>query len=65
VNVEGHSPHSRMTKTCLGDKKNVLFANASIQGTFRHCVQGHSLVRTIADRWMVGLDDLGGLFQPW
>ena len=23
------------------------------------------LVGTIGDRWMVGLDDLVGLFQPW
>ena len=23
------------------------------------------LVRTIGDWWMVGLDDLVGLFQPW
>ena len=36
-----------------------------VQGTFGFCVEGHGLVRTIGDRWMVGLDDLGGLFQPW
>mgnify|MGYP001852612538 CR=1 FL=1 len=33
--------------------------------TFRHCIEGHGLVRTIGDRQMVGLDDLLGLFQPW
>jgi len=37
----------------------------SVQGTFRHCVEGHSLVRTIGGGWMVGLDDLVGLFHPW
>jgi len=36
-----------------------------IQGTFRHCAEGHGLMRTVADGWTVGLDDLRGLFQPW
>ena len=36
-----------------------------VQGTFRLCVEGRVLVRTIGDRWTVGLDDLVGLFQPW
>ena len=36
-----------------------------VQGTFRCCVEGCGLVRTIGDWWTVGLDDLGGLFQPW
>ena len=36
-----------------------------VQGTFRHRVEGHGLVRTMGDGWTVGLDDLGGLFQPW
>ena len=26
-----------------------------VPGTFRRCVEGHGLVRTVADRWMVGL----------
>lgn len=26
---------------------------------------GHSLVRNITERWMVGLDDLRRAFQPW
>ena len=34
------------------------------QATFR-CTEGHGLVGDIGDRWMVGLDDLRGLFQPW
>ena len=34
-----------------------------VQGTFRHCVEGHGLVRTVGDRWTVGLDDLIGLYQ--
>jgi len=36
-----------------------------VQGMLRCCVEGHGLVRTIGDRWTVGLDDLGGLLQPW
>jgi len=31
----------------------------------RRCVEGRGLVRTTGDWWMVGLDDLVGLFQPW
>ena len=37
----------------------------SIQETFRCCTEGHGLVGNIGDGWMVGLDDLRGLFQPW
>ena len=36
-----------------------------VQEMFRCCVEGHVLVRTIGDRWTVGLDDLVGLFQPY
>ena len=36
-----------------------------VQGTFGHCVEGHGLMRTIGDGWMVGLGDPVGLFQPW
>ena len=36
-----------------------------VQGTFGRCVEGHDLVRTVGDGWMVGLDDPVGLFQPW
>ena len=35
-----------------------------VQRAFGCCVEGHSLVRTIGDGWMVGLDDPVGLFQP-
>ena len=35
------------------------------QEKFRCCTEGHGLVGNIGDRWMVGLDDLRGLFQPW
>jgi len=31
----------------------------------RCCTEGHGLVGNIGDRWTVGLDDLGDLFQPW
>ena len=36
-----------------------------VQGTFRCCVEGHSLVRTVGDGQTVGMDDLSGHFQPW
>ena len=36
-----------------------------VQETFRYCTEGHGLVGNSAGRWTVGLDDLGGLFQPW
>ena len=36
-----------------------------VQETFRCCTEGHGLVGNIDDRWMVGLDDIRGLFQPW
>ena len=35
-----------------------------VQGMFGCCIEGHGLMRTIADGWMVGLADLVGLFQP-
>ena len=36
-----------------------------VQETCRCCTEGRGLVGTIGDRWTVGLDDLGDLFQPW
>ena len=36
-----------------------------VQGTFGHCVEGHGLMRTVGDGWMVGLGDPVGLFKPW
>ena len=33
-----------------------------VQGMFGHCVEGHGLLRTIGDGWMVGLGDPVGLF---
>ena len=36
-----------------------------VQETFRCCTEHHGVVESISDRWMVGLDDFGGLFQPW
>ena len=35
------------------------------QKTFRCCTEGDGLVGNISDSWMVGLDDLRGLFQLW
>ena len=36
-----------------------------VQETFRYCTEGHGLGANIGNRWMVGLDDLGSLFQRW
>ena len=36
-----------------------------VQGTFGCCVEGHAIVRSIGDGWVVGLGDPVGLFQPW
>ena len=36
-----------------------------VQEMFRCVTEGCGLVANIGGRWMVGLDDLGGLFQPW
>ena len=32
---------------------------------FRCCTEGRGLVGNTDDRWTVGLNDLGGLYQPW
>ena len=36
-----------------------------VQEVCRCCTEGHGLVGNIGGRWMIGMDDLGGLFQPW
>ena len=36
-----------------------------VQETFRCCTEGQGLVGNLDDRWMIGLDGLGGLLQPW
>jgi len=36
-----------------------------VEETFRCCTEGCGLVENTGDRWLVGLDDLGGLFQAW
>ena len=36
-----------------------------VQETFRCCIGGRDLVGNIGVKWTVGLDGLGGLFQPW
>jgi len=36
-----------------------------VQEIFGCCTEGHGLVGNIGGRWMVGLDDLGSLFQSW
>ena len=37
----------------------------AVQKAFRCCTEGCGLVGNVGDRWMVGLDDLGGLFLIW
>ena len=39
--------------------------SGGVQGTFGRCVEGHGLMRTIGDGWMVGLGGHVGLFKPW
>jgi len=48
---------------CIAQGGGGVTNTGGVQGTFRHCVEGHSLARAIGDRWMVGLDHLVGLFQ--
>ena len=36
-----------------------------VQETFRYCTEGRGLLGNIGDRWVVELNNLGGLFQPW
>ena len=36
-----------------------------VPGALRCCTEGHCLVGNSSGRWMVGVDDLGGLFQSW
>ena len=36
-----------------------------VQEMFSCCTEGHCLVGNVGDRWMVGVDDLKGFFQPW
>ena len=42
----------------------VLLSLGGVQEMFR-CTEGHGLVGNIGYRWMAGLDDLTGLYQPW
>ena len=35
-----------------------------VRETLGCCAEGHGLVENTDDRWIIGLDDLGGLFQP-
>jgi len=39
-------------------------ASGGVQEMHRCGTWGRGLVGNIGDRWMVGLDDLGGLFEP-
>ena len=52
----------------LGVKNHFFSKNVQalewVQEKFRCCAEGHGLVENLGDKWMVGLDDLGGVFQP-
>ena len=41
-----------------------VISSGGVQEMFR-CTEGHVLVENSGNMWTVGLDDLGGLFQPW
>jgi len=57
---------------CILKLRQILSSSREIvQGTgqwaqeiLRCCTEGCGLVGSIGDRWMIGLDDLGDLFQP-
>jgi len=36
-----------------------------VEQTFTCCTERHGIVGNTGGRWMIGLDDLGVLFQPW
>jgi len=44
---------------------NVLPSREETMSQIKCGTTGHGLVGNISSRWMVGLDDLGGLYQPW
>jgi len=62
------SPYQTLIRPTLIEKNIPHFTiihPGGVQGTFGCCVEGHGLMRTIGDGWIVGLDDPVGLFQPW
>jgi len=46
------------------DHKQSALIKTNVQGMFGRCAEGHGLMRTIGDGWIVGLGDPVGLFQP-
>ena len=60
-------PHGgiKLTRISFMEKGGEVADLRGAQETFGCCTEGHSLVRSIGNRWMAGLDDLGGLFQSW
>lgn len=63
----GDSSYAATPAPCIAREKDadVPILRGGVQGMSGCCVEGHGLVRTIGGRWMVGLHDLEGLFQPW
>ena len=56
----------RVVRHCNGlPREAVESLSGGVQELFRCCTEGDGLVGNIGGRWMVGLDDLGGLFQLW
>jgi len=60
-----HKTAEQANKGILGISSTTDPISLSVQGTFGCRVEGHGLVRTIGDEWMVGLGDPVGPFQPW
>ena len=49
---------------CAAQGGSEVTVPGGVQETFRCCAKTYGLMANIGDRGTVGLDDLGGLFQP-
>lgn len=44
---------------------NEIIVSGGVEEMFRCYTERHGFMGNIGDRWIVGLDDLVGFFQPW